>query len=124
MRDSSPHVRMQAAAALAGGTRNDGKSAGTLTQALDQEADPDVQLAIISALGKVATTEAVQRLIKVAEAEGRVFFRKKPTPLRVAAVQALAEARTAAALSALTELRDDREKEVREAVARALGRGR
>lgn len=120
LQDPSPDVRMQAAMAL--GARTDGRSAGTLTQALDGEVDSEVQLAIIAALGKVATNEAVERLVKAAEPEARAFFRKKPTPLRVAAVQALGEARTPAALAALARLKNDREREVRDTVARMLGR--
>jgi HEAT repeat protein len=120
LQDPSPDVRMQAAMAL--GARTDGRSAGTLTQALDGEVDSEVQLAIIAALGKVATNEAVDRLIRAAEPEARAFFRKKPTPLRVAAVQALGEARTPAALAALARMKNDKEREVRDAVARMLGR--
>ena len=44
-------------------------------------------------------------------------------PDRVAAVQALAEAKTGAAMAALQSLANDREKEVREAVVRALVAG-
>lgn len=117
IRDDSPNVRMQAAMAIAakGGER----SAGTLTKALDDETDPDVQVALLAALGKVGTPDAVQKLVKAAEPEGR-FFKRKTTPFRVAAIQALAEARTPAALAALTELQGDREREVREAAGRAL----
>lgn len=117
IRDDSPAVRMQAAQAIA--ARGGEKSAGTLTRALDEETDPDVQLALLSALGKIGTPDAVQKLVKAAEPEGR-FFKKKPTPFRVAAVQALGEARTAVALAALTELQGDRERDVRDAAARLL----
>lgn len=117
IRDDSPAVRMQAAQAIA--ARGGEKSAGTLTRALDEESDPEVQLALISALGKIGTPDAVQKLIKAAEPEGR-FFKKKPTPFRVAAVQALGEARTTVALAALTELQGDRDRDVRDAAARLL----
>jgi HEAT repeat protein len=80
-----------------------------------------VQLAIIAALGKVATPDAVQRLVQAAEPGGRLF-RKKSTVVRLAAVQALAEARTAPALGALRSLSEDREREVREAAGRALAK--
>jgi FOG: HEAT repeat len=93
MRDNSPQVRMQAAAGM--GTRKGLRSAGTLTKALDDEDDSEVQLAIIAALGRLATTDAVSRLIKAAEPAGGIF-KKKPTSIRVAAVQALGEARTPA----------------------------
>ena len=115
--DSSAQVRMQAAAGLA--TRKQSKSAATLTRALEGEEDVDVQVSIIAALGKIATPDAVQKLIKAAEPEGR-FFRKKPVAVRVAAVQALGEARTPAALNALQALNRDREKDVADAVFKVL----
>lgn len=119
VKDESPAVRMQAASAIS--TRRDEKSAGTLTRALDDEVDAEVQVAIIAALGKVATTEAVERLIKAAEPDGRLFFKKKSTALRVAAVQALAEARTPAAMTALWQMLEDKDREVRDAVQRLVG---
>jgi len=57
--------------------------------------------------------------VKAAEAEGR-FFKKKATAYRVAAVAALGEARTPAAMAALATLSEDRDKEVREAAQRAM----
>jgi len=120
MRDNSPQVRMQAAAGM--GTRKGLRSAGTLTKALDDEDDAEVQLAIIAALGRLATTDAVSRLIKAAEPGGGIF-KKKPTSIRVAAVQALGEARTPAAQNALQHLLDDKDKEVKQAVFRLLMQG-
>jgi HEAT repeat protein len=117
MKDASPQVRMQAAAALS--KQRDEKTSGTLTRALDDEVDPEVQLAIIAALGRVATSEAVQRLIKAAEPDSR-FFKKKATAMRVAAVQALGEARTPAAMAAVFALVEDKEREVREAAQRLV----
>ena len=101
------------------GTRKGLRSAGTLTKALDDEEDQEVQLAIVAALGRLATTDAVQRLIKAAEGGGGIF-KKKPTAIRVAAVQALGEARTPAAQNALQHLLDDKDKEVKQAVFRLL----
>ena len=117
MRDSSPQVRMQAAAGM--GTRKGLRSAGTLTKALDDEDDQEVQLAIVAALGRLGTADAVQRLIKAAEPAGGIF-KKKPAAIRVAAVQALGEARTPAAQNALQHLLDDKDKEVKQAVFRLL----
>jgi HEAT repeat protein len=115
--DDSPEVRMQAVAALA--AKRDAKTAATLIRAVDDEADADVQVAIIAGLGKVATSDAVQKLLKIAAPEGRLF-RRKTSPLRVAAVQALGEARTPAALAALRELTDDKDRDVRDTAVRAL----
>ena len=115
--DESPEVRIQAAAALS--TKKDVKTSATLIRAIEDEADGDVQLAMIAALGRVATTDAVQKLVKMAEPDNRLF-RKKAVNLRVAAVQALGEARTAAALSALRELVGDKDRDVRDTATRAL----
>lgn len=117
MNDESPEVRMQVASAIS--TRKDTKTSATLIRAMDGESDGDVQLAMISALGKVATPDAVQKLVKVAEADGG-FFRKKDSSMRVAAVLALGEAKTPAALNALKQLAGDKDREVRETAARAL----
>lgn len=115
--DKSPEVRIQATAAIA--TKRDAKTSHTLIRAIEDEQDGDVQLAMIAALGKIASPDAVQKLVRMAEPEGRLF-RKKPTAFRVAAVQALAEARTPAALNALRELAGDKEREVRDTAARGL----
>jgi HEAT repeat protein len=117
LKDGSAQVRMQAAAGLA--ARKQSKSAVTLAKALDDEEDLDVQLSIVGALGRIGTPDAVQKLIKAAEPEGR-FFKKKPVALRVAAVQALGEARTPAAMNALQTLNKDREKDVVDAVFKVL----
>jgi HEAT repeat protein len=115
--DDAPEVRMQVAAALSG--RRDKRTSATLIRAIEDEQDGDVQLALIAALGRVGTPEAVQRLVQMAEPEGRLF-RRKDTALRVAAVQALGEARTPAAVAALKSLLDDKERDVRETANRAL----
>ena len=115
--DTSPEVRIQATAAIA--TKRDAKTTYRLIRAIEEEDDGDVQVAMIAALGKIATPDAVQKLIKIAEPEGRLF-RKKTTVFRVAAVQALGEARTPAALAALRELTGDKDREVRETATRAL----
>lgn len=117
LKDASPQVRMQAAAGLA--MRRGMKASNTLVKALDGEGDGEVQLAILAGLGRLATPDAVAKLIKAAEPEGRLF-KKKSIAYRVAAVHALGEARTPAAVGALQKLLDDREKEVKEAVFRVV----
>lgn len=119
--DVSPEVRIQAAAAIA--TKRDGRTSSTLIRAIEDENDADVQIAMIAALGRVGTNEAVQKLLKLAEPDSRLF-RKKPTNIRVAAVQALGEAKTPAALAALKELSADKEREVRDTATRALAHTR
>ena len=117
LRDTSPQVRMQAAAGLA--ARKGVKSASTLARALDTEPDVEVQLMILSSLGRVATAEAVAKLAKAAEPEGRLFKKKLPA-FRLAAITALGEANTPAARAALDALRNDKDKEVRELAYRVL----
>ena len=119
--DQSPEVRMQAAAALS--TKRDGRTSSTLIRAIEDEQDSDVQVAMIAALGRVATADAVQKLVKLAEPEARLF-RKKPIAIRIAAVQALGEAKTPAAVTALKALAEDKEREVRDTAIRALAHAR
>jgi HEAT repeat protein len=120
VRDPAPEVRQVAVCALAE-RPNDAAAAMTLGRALECEEDEEVLLALVAALGRVGTVDAVQRLIAVAEPGGRIF-NKKSTALRVASVHALGEARTAAATATLTALAADREREVRDAATRVLGR--
>jgi HEAT repeat protein len=118
--DAAPQMRIQAAAALV--SRKDLRtSAPQLLRALDAEKDDDVQEAFLLALGKLGTPEAVQRLISASESK-RGLFQKKTTTLRVAAVNALAEARSEEAMAALRELQGDKDADVRAAVTLALGR--
>jgi HEAT repeat protein len=115
--DAVPEVRVHAAQAL--GTIKAPRSVASLSRALETEADAEVQAVILAALGRQGTDDAVARLSKVAEPEGRLF-KRKPTALRVAAVQALAEASTPAATAALRRFAEDKERDVRDAAARAL----
>jgi HEAT repeat protein len=119
--DASPEVRMQAAAAIS--TKRDGRTSSTLIRAIEEEQDGDVQIAMIAALGRVGTADAVQKLTKLAQPDGRLF-KKKAINVRVAAVQALGEARTPAAVTALKELSGDKDKEVRDTASRALAHTR
>jgi HEAT repeat protein len=119
LKDGAPAMRMQAAAALI--TRKDVKTAATLVKALEDEKDDEVQAAFLLALGKLATQDAVQRLLKAVEPE-RGLFKKKSVAFRVAAVQGLAEARTPEAMDALRALQSDKEEDVRDGATFALVR--
>jgi HEAT repeat protein len=116
LRDPNPDIRLQAALGL--GAAGQRAAAPDLLEVLDEEQDVDVQQAIVTALGKVATVEAIERLQKVAKPGN--LFRRKPSGLRIAAVNALAEAATQESLDALREMTNDRDKEVRAAIERAL----
>ena len=115
--DGVPEVRVHAAQAL--GAIKSPRSVAALSRALDSEADPEVHAVILAALGRQGTEDAVARLVKAGEPDGRLF-KRKPTALRVAAVQALAEANTPAATAALRRFAEDKERDVRDAAVRAL----
>lgn len=116
--DSSASVRLAAIAALV--ARKSTRSATLLSAAIDEEEQLEVQFALLSALGRIATPDSVQKLIKATESGGGLFKTKKKGGLRVAAVHALAEARTPNATNTLRSLQNDRDKEVAEAARLAL----
>lgn len=116
--DSTAAVRLQAVHGLTARKGNP-KVASIVVGAIDSEPEVEVQLAQIAALGRFGTPDSVAKLSRAAADDGRIF-RRKNAAYRVAAVQALAETRTAAALSALRALANDREKDVRDAAARAI----
>ncbi len=119
LKSGDAQFRIEAASALV--SRKDGRATPTLVNAVDGERDAAVQVALLGALGKVATPEAVQRLIKCAEPE-RSLFRKRSTDFRVAATHALADAGTPEALEALRSLQSDKEPDIRAAATLSLGR--
>ena len=116
--DSVPAVRLEAVAALS--ARRGGRSGSILVGVIDDEAEPEVQYALLAALGRIGTAEAVQKLAKAAEAAGGFFKSRKDVGLRIAAIQALGEARTPGALAALQGLANDKVREVRDAVGRTI----
>jgi HEAT repeat protein len=117
LRDKSPVVRMQVALGIGG--RKSGALAMPLVVALDEEKDPEVERELILALGRIASPDAVQALIKFAQPSGRLFGRK-PTGLRVAAVEALRLAATPAAIGTLQGLAGDGDRQVKTAAQAAV----
>ena len=115
--DPVPEVRVHAAQGL--GNTKWVKAVAVLSRALDEEQDAEVQAVILAALGHQGTEEAVTRLVKAAEPDGRLF-KRKPTALRISAVQALAEASTPSAIAALKRFVQDKERDVRDIAVRAL----
>jgi hypothetical protein len=121
LEDGAPGVRVRAAAAL--GASKTSAAASALTKHLEREEVAEVQHACLASLGKIATGDAIRFLTKAAQpATG--LFKKKATAYRVAAVRALGEARTPAAMGALQNLLHDKEKDVREAVFWAVRGGK
>jgi hypothetical protein len=115
--DPVPEVRAHAVQGL-GGVKMP-RAVAVLSRALDTEQDQDVQAVILAALGRQATDEAVARLTKAAEPDGRLF-KRKPAALRLSAVQALAEANTPAAIAVLRRFTEDKDRDVRDAAVRAM----
>lgn len=80
--------------------------AGPLTDALDHESDDDVALEIIAALGRLGSSHAAQRLLKLALHTGDATVRP-PAWMRVAALDALVLARGHAMQPAIETLMND-----------------
>lgn len=117
LRDSSADVRRQAALGVGG--RKASALAMPLVVALEEEKDPDVVRELIFALGRIGSPDAVQALIKLAQPSGKLFNRK-PSVLRVTAVEALRVAGTPAAIGTLQSFASDSDKQVRAAAQQAL----
>jgi HEAT repeat protein len=117
IRDTSPDVRMNALLCLSNGNKQ--RVAAEIIRALPDERDPDSQRTLMTILARLGTPEALQYVLDAAEPE-KSFFKKKPTPARIAAVSALAETTDPTALTTIRALTKDKEPEVRVAAARAL----
>jgi HEAT repeat protein len=115
--DASSEVRAHVAAAL-GASRHPRAVVGIL-KALEGEPDPETAITMLAALGRAGTPEAVEHLIAVARETGGLFRRRKLAARRTAAVLALAEAATSAAMAVVDELATDREPEVPDAARRS-----
>jgi hypothetical protein len=114
IRDSSAEVRRRA---VRGFLAEAGTSthAEKLLSALDRETELDVQLEFLYALGTLATPNAVQKLIRICQSDGR----RRPADFRIAAAEALASARLSAAVPLLREMLKDPDQHAR-AAARHL----
>jgi HEAT repeat protein len=98
---------------------------GSLVAFTETEKHPDVLRETCRALGRIGTQEAVQALARLAQPGGKLLARK-PTPLRLAAVEGLRLAGGSEAAKALEALLADGDRAVREAAqaARATPAGR
>ncbi|MDA1081887.1 MAG: HEAT repeat domain-containing protein [Gemmatimonadetes bacterium] len=118
--DPIVEVRLESVAAL--GKRRSPRVGEILGRAIDEEDEEEVQIGMLGALGRVGTSEAVSMLAKAADAGSGLFGSRKGAAMRVAAVRALGEIRSAGAMSALLALANDKEREVRETAKRAAAR--
>jgi len=114
LRDAPEEVRERAAEAMA--MQRSG-SVDSLVRALDREDDNRVQMAMVTALGQLGSPHAVEKLMDIARTDKGLLNKRRPTPMRVAAVHALGEVKTSSALAALQMLLRDKEKAVRGAAS-------
>src|SRR5437899_485122 len=117
LRDRSVEVRMHVALGIGG--RKSNALAMPLVVAMEEEKEEAVVRELMLALGRIGSPDAVQALIKWAQPAGRIFGRR-PSELRVAAVDGLRLAATPAALGTLEGLSDDGDRQVREGARRAV----
>jgi HEAT repeat protein/PBS lyase HEAT-like repeat-containing protein len=117
LRDKSAGVRLQAALGVGG--RKASAIGMPLVVALEEEKDTEVQRELVLALGRIGSPDAVQALIKFAQPSGKLFGRR-PTGLRVAAVEALRLAGGPAAIGTLQGLSGDSDRQVKAAAQAAL----
>jgi len=124
--DGNPEVRRLAASAygIAGTLRGRSRpAAGPLSAALDREVDDDVALEMLAALGRLGSSHAVQRLLRIAlpasseRAPGERVPPRDPW-MRIAAMEALVQARGHAMLPAIETLMGDADNEIAAAAAR------
>ena len=113
--DSSSEVRRRAVGAF-GVDKGGAVSASPLLRALAVEKTLEVEVEILYALGRVASADAVQKLIRLCSQRGAA---NKPASYRIAAIEALTVARRSASLTILREMSSDSEPTVR-ATARNL----
>ena len=97
--------------------RTEGNSVDSLIRAVDREEDSRVQMAMLAALGQLGTPAAVDKLLEIARSDKKLLARSRPTPMRVAAVHALGDVKSATAIAALQALLHDKEKAVRGAAS-------
>ena len=116
LKEGTPELRALVASSIGGpGAR---ALAMPLVALAEDESAPDVLVEYYRALGRIGTPEAVQALVKVAQAGARLL-RRRPPGVRLAAVEALGHAGGPVALRALESLRTDGDRAVREAAEKA-----
>ncbi|MGQ0765399.1 MAG: HEAT repeat domain-containing protein [Gemmatimonadota bacterium] len=116
MTDPDSAVRLQATLGV-GASRNP-RAVPLLLEALKRESEPEIQAALLSALGKAPTPEAVERLSE--EARPGPLLGRRSQSHRLAALQALGEAGTHEARMALRRFIADRDREVKALAERLL----
>ncbi len=119
--DESPMVRLRAVTAL--GARREARVLPLLEPLLKSEPDREVLFAVVDTVGAIGTAEAVPMLIQVAQGGG-TNPQRDLAALRIQACIALVAIRTPQAMAAVQVLRDDRDREVRQASMRLVAHAR
>jgi HEAT repeat protein len=115
--DESPIVRARAVAALR--SRGGPRAVALLAPLLDREEDREVLYATVAALGAIGGGEAVAALIPGARGETS-HSRKRSATYRIAACTALVAIRSPQSMAAVQALREDRDRDVRDAAVRLV----
>ncbi|MDZ7780501.1 MAG: HEAT repeat domain-containing protein [Gemmatimonadota bacterium] len=113
-----PTAMVRAAAATAAGELGVERAVRLLQRMLANEDDPDVTLAVLHALGRLADPGAVQAIERQAVGS---FLRRPPPDVRIAAYRALRHIGTPRARRLLNQAVDDRDPAVKAEVRRLLG---
>ena len=114
--DLDPDVRL--AAAMAAGALKVERALRPLLALLEGEADPDVAVGVLRALGQLGDPGAVNAIEKRAVGS---FFSRPPADVRIAAYRALHNIGTPHAKSLLVQAADDKDPAVKGAVRQLLG---
>jgi len=96
---------------------NGQRSVNSIIKALERESDSRVQVTLVAALGQLGTAQAVDKLVEIARTERGLLARQRPTPLRVAAVHAIGQAKSPNAQPALQALLRDKSPAIRGAAS-------
>lgn len=119
--DESPMVRVRAVTALL--ARREARVLPLLEPLLRTEPEREVLCAAVAAVGAVGSPEAVQVLIQIAQGHA-TNSQRDSAGLRIQACIALVAIRTPQAMAAVQLLRDDRDREVRQASMRLVAHAR
>jgi hypothetical protein len=114
LKDSEPEVRLAAANGI-GRTKSNEMTAAVIEAFLKEE-DGEVRKAMLGALGRQATEDAVKKLAEAAAPE--MLIKRKTSDFRVAAVRALRDAGTPSALQAVKSLATDKDPAVKDAATK------
>jgi HEAT repeat protein len=114
-----PDAGLRASAALGLGLTKQPAGVAPLLARLADESEPEVEVEIVRALGRIGDARAIRVLAE--RATGGGWFSRVAAPIRVEAVRALGEIRDGDARAVLQRLLRDRNAEVRQAAVLAVG---